>query len=72
LESYFDNFSHYFLDLLLCSYILESKGRLNGKYAYGYLLMQILNLANILIIMFLLEEFFGGIFMDYGTKVSVT
>lgn len=53
----------------IVKYLRASHGRLNNAYAYGYLCMQILNLTAVVSMMFLLERFFGGIFLDYGHTI---
>ncbi|KAF2358624.1 Innexin [Trinorchestia longiramus] len=52
----------------IVKYLFASHGRLNNRYAYGYFFAQILNLVTVVSAMFILESFFGGVFMDYGSK----
>nr|XP_045616192.1 innexin inx3-like [Procambarus clarkii] len=49
-------------------YLQSSWGR-NGRYSAVFILCEALNLVNVIGQMFLLDSFFGGVFMTYGTKV---
>ncbi|KAA0201481.1 Innexin [Hyalella azteca] len=52
----------------IVKYLFASHGRLNNRYAYGYFFSHVLNLVVVVSAMFILESFFGGVFLDYGSK----
>ncbi|KAG7178194.1 Innexin inx2-like 14 [Homarus americanus] len=52
----------------IVNYLKASKDR-NGKYSLTYMMCEALNLVNVIGQMFLLDKFFGGVFLNYGTKV---
>ncbi|MCL4123136.1 UNVERIFIED_CONTAM: hypothetical protein GTU68_002770 [Idotea baltica] len=52
----------------IIQYLKNSWG-LNKKYCFGYFFCEILNFINVVGQMFLLDLFFGGMFMHYGTKI---
>lgn len=52
----------------MVDYLRESWG-LNVKYYLGHFLCECLYLVNVVMQMFLMDKFFSGAFMSYGTKV---
>ncbi|XP_064097501.1 innexin inx2-like [Macrobrachium nipponense] len=52
----------------IISYVRESWG-LNMQYAAIYHACEALNLANVLLQMYSVDRFLGGVFWDYGTKI---
>ncbi|XP_053634752.1 innexin inx3 [Cherax quadricarinatus] len=52
----------------IVKYLQSSWGR-NGRYFSVYIICETLNFINVIGQMFLLDTFFGGVFMTYGTQV---
>ncbi|XP_068235261.1 innexin inx3-like [Palaemon carinicauda] len=52
----------------IISYVRESWG-LNMQYAFIYYVCEALNLVNVLLQMFIMDKFLGGMFWEYGTKI---
>lgn len=52
----------------IVKYLRSSWGR-NGRYSIVYMICESLNFLNVLSQIFLLDAFFGGVFLTFGTKV---
>lgn len=54
---------------LLVDYFTQNIGQSHGVYFYAFVLLEVLNFANVVGQMFLIDRFLGGEFTTYGSKV---